>query len=206
VKARLSGQTTTTLFQVTGPASVPRQALLIELSPGQRARGFLIEAPDRVTPLDPIVAERPFLGSDLAIGDLTDEFLWWPSPRSAGRERVLGRLCAIIETRPPDTSLGVASVRCWLSLDLGLPVQIEKYDREGRLLRRLIVDRFVRFDDRHWAIASVTVTAEGGQTRTKLEGLRGNRQAEVPASDFLLDTIRRSLQGGRTSAPRLPRR
>jgi negative regulator of sigma E activity len=187
--------TTTVLYQARATAKMTAAAVLITLSSGQPASGYVFSGPDAVLPLTPALLEQPFLATDLKIGDLTDDFLAWPSQRQVGSERLLGRDCAIIESRPQTVARpAIVLVRSWIARALALPLKVEKYGADGALRRRFIVERLARLDKEHWSAAVLTVYGANARTRTKLKMVKGDRHAEVPPQEFAIETIRRSLR------------
>ncbi|MBN2398979.1 MAG: outer membrane lipoprotein-sorting protein [Candidatus Aminicenantes bacterium] len=194
-------RTTMVLYLARATAATSGSAVLITLAPGRTAGGYIFNGPETVLPLTPALFEQPFFTTDLTIGDLTDDFLAWPSQRQIGSERVRGRDCVIIESLPsPRTQSPIARVRSWIAPAIALPLKIEKYDAAGALQRRFIVKRVSRLDDQSWCAAVLAVTGVGGRTRTTLKMLRGDRHAEVKMSEFEIESIRRFLLSGPAAA------
>lgn len=193
MKLRREGEATRILYRVVAPRKASGRALVLDLVARERATGLLFEGPDRVVALSGSGLEIPFFGSDLKVSDLTDEFLSWPYQKAVGEERLLRRLCTIVESRR-DEGAATATVKSWLSPALALPLRVERFDPEGRLLRRLTVDRVAHLGEKRWIAASVTVVPAGGATRTTLEGTHGGGEAEIPAAEVDVETIRRSLR------------
>ncbi len=200
VKIRQDSSSTKMLYQVVGPRGAARQALVLDLPAGKRPTGFLVDG-DSVVPLTPKAFEQPFLGSDLTIGDLTDDFLSWPVHVLVGEEELLGRRCSIVESsRSARAGSPAAKVRSWISRDLALPLRVERLSAEGRLVRRLSVERVRRLDANHWTAASVTVGSADAETRTTLQGTSGDGHATISDSEFAIETIQRALKGSPRSA------
>lgn len=199
---------TKVLYQARATAAAPAAAILITLAPGRAASGYIFNGPDTVLPLTPALFEQPFLATDLKIGDLTDDFLAWPSHRQIGSEKVLGRDCLIVESSPAaNTRSTIARVRSWIARSIALPLKVEKYDADGTLRRRFIVERAAKLDDQHWGPAVVTVFDTGTRMRTKLKMLRGDRHAEILPQEFEVETIRQSLRprdAAKTPVRRMP--
>ncbi len=188
-------RTTMVLYQARATTATPGSAVFITLAPGRTAGGYIFNGPETVLPLTPALFEQPFFATDLTIGDLTDDFLAWPSHRQIGSERLRGRDCIIVESLPsPRTRSTIARVRSWIAPSIALPLKIEKYDDAGSLRRRFIVERVARLDDQHWGAAVLTVLGADSRTRTKLKMLRGDRHAEVLPQEFSVETILHSMQ------------
>ena len=202
VMLRVIGRTdrtsTRVVYQVVWPAARLGQAVSLERAlDGNRASGFLLEPPDRVTPLDAALRARPFLGSDLIVEDLLDDFWVWPTQRYAGEATSDGRACEILESRPPAGSPSPYSlVRSWIAKSRAAPVKIEKYGRDDTLARRLA---FVRADKRRDQPTPTRLIVErpGRTTSTTIEFFSSERGVEVPVSQFTLDHLKGD-QGPRT--------
>jgi len=185
---------TSVLYRARATTTAPAAAILITLAPGRPATGFVSNGSGAMEPLTPERLEQPFLATDLLIGDLTDDFLAWPSQQWVGNEKLLGHDCAIVESRPATNArTASARVRSWIARSMALPLKVEKYDAAGALQRRFIVERVSRLDDRHWGAAVLTVTGAGERTRTTLKMRRGDRHAEVKVREFEVATIRQFL-------------
>jgi hypothetical protein len=192
IKGRTEGKTTTTLYQILWPAESKGQSLLIEKK-GDSVSGFLFEPPGTVKKLSPALLTQPFFGSDLAIEDLAEDFWDWPSQKIVGEETIDRRPCTIVESRPPgDIASSYLLVNTWIAPELALPLRVEKYGKNRRLVRRITADRIMKVNDR-WRAADIIVDPGGGNSRTVLEGSKSERDLNLPAADFTLEAIKRPL-------------
>jgi hypothetical protein len=190
IKSRTDGQTTTTLYQILWPVESKGQSLLIERK-GASVGGFLFEPPGTVKKLSAAMLSQPFFGSDLAIEDLAEDFWDWPSQKIVGEETLDKKLCTIVESRPPgDAASSYLVVKTWIAPELALPLRVEKYGKNRRLVRRITADRIMKVNDR-WTAANIIVDPDGGNSRTVLEGSKSERDLDLPAADFTLEAIKR---------------
>ena len=190
IKSRTEGRTTTMLYQVLWPAESKGQSLLIERK-GDSVTGFLFEPPGTVKKLSATLLAQPFFGSDLAIEDLAEDFWDWPSQKIVGEETIDKRLCTIVESRPPaDAESSYLVVKTWIAPELALPLRIDKYGKNRRLIQRITADRIVKVNDR-WTAANIIVDPDGGNSRTVLEGSKSERDLDLPAAEFTLEAIKR---------------
>ncbi len=190
IKSRTDGKTTTTLYQILWPVESKGQSLLIERK-GDSVSGFLFEPPGTVKKLSAAMLSQPFFGSDLAIEDLAEDFWDWPSQKIVGEETLDKKLCTIVESRPPgDAASSYLVVKTWIAPDLALPLRVEKYGKNRRLVRRITADRIMKVNDR-WTAANIIVDPDGGNSRTVLEGSKSERDLDLPAADFTLEAIKR---------------
>jgi hypothetical protein len=190
IKSRTEGKTTTTLYQILWPTESKGQSLLIERR-GDSVSGFLFEPPGTVKKLSPALIAQPFFGSDLAIEDLAEDFWDWPSQKIVGEETIDKKLCTIVESRPPgDAASSYLVVKTWIAPELALPLRVEKYGKNRRLVRRITADRIMKVNNR-WTAANIIVDPDGGNSRTVLEGSKSERDLDVPAAEFTLEAIKR---------------
>ena len=189
VKGRDDGKVRDTLYQILWPAQAKGQTLLIEKRENSLS-GFLLEPPDTVRKLTFNLMTQPFFGSDLAIEDLAEDFWDWPSQKIVGQETIKEKVCTIVESRPPtDASTSYSLIKTWIAPELALPLLIEKYGKNRRLLRRITADRIMKVNDR-WTAATIIVDLAGGG-RTILEGSKSERDLDLPATDFTLEGVKR---------------
>ena len=190
IKSRTEGKTTTTLYQILWPAESKGQSLLIERR-GDSVSGFLFEPPGTVKKLSATLLAQPFFGSDLAIEDLVEDFWDWPSQKIVGEETIDKRLCTIVESRPPaDAASSYLVVKTWIAPELALPLRVEKFGKNRRLVRRITADRIMKVNNR-WTAANIIVDPDGGNSRTVLEGSKSERDLDLPAAEFTLEAIKR---------------
>jgi outer membrane lipoprotein-sorting protein len=193
IKGRNDGKTATTLYQILWPSELKGHSLLIEKS-GSAVSGFLFEPTDTVKKLSFTLMTQPFFGSDLAIEDLAEDFWDWPSQKIVGEETIKEKLCTIVESRPPaDAATSYSLVKTWIAPELALPLRVEKYGKNRRLVRRITADRIMKVHDR-WTAATIIVDLDGANTRTILEGSKADHDLDLPAADFTLEAIKRGVR------------
>ena len=71
-----------------------------------------------------------------------------------------------------------------------MPLRVEKYGKNRRLIRRIMADRIMKVNNR-WTAANIIVGPDGGNSRTVLEGSKSERDLDLPAAEFTLEAIRR---------------
>jgi hypothetical protein len=199
IKGRSDGIISETLYQVLWPSELKGQSLLIQKTTGRPVSGFIFEPPAVTKRLTTESMRESFFGSGLAIEDLAEDFWDWPSQKIIGQETIKERLCQIVESRPPgDAATGYSLIRTWIAPELALPLLVEKYGKNRRLIRRISADRIMKSSDR-WIAATIIVDLEG-HGRTILEGSKTERDLDLPDSDFTLDALKREFQ----TVPSLP--
>jgi hypothetical protein len=204
INLRVLGRTdrtgTRVLFQVLWPAAVAGYALNLEYAPGaDGANGFLLEPPDRVTPLDGALRVRPFLDTGLLIDDFVEDFWRWPSQRHAGEARMDGNACEILESRPaPGTASPYSMVRSWIVKSRSVPVRVRKYGHDGVLLRRFDFAGATRGNRDDGLPARLVIERAGGaSSATTIEFFASQRDIDVPAAEFDLARLKQAASAGR---------
>ncbi len=195
IKGRRDGGVSKVLYQVLWPKRSQGETLVIEKTAGRETRCWVFTPPDSVTVLTPAHLADPFFGSDLTIEDVAEEFWEW-STQEIVREETLGQdRCAVLESRPAaGTATSYALVRTWIAPDIALPLRIEKFGHDGRLIKRLTAERIMRPDRNHWTAGTVNVEPADGRTSTTLEGTRADRDIKIPDEEFTVEGIRAALR------------
>jgi len=190
-KERRDGEVTHFLYQILWPPARKGETLCLEKSGAGGVTGFFFEPPDKVTPFAPRLFSRAYLDSDLSVEDLTEDFWEWPSQKITGEALLNGEACRIVDSSPPaGLQTSYSLIRTWVSPAKALPLRIEKFGRDGRLAKRFVVSK-VSQHHKIW-LPLVTLIEGPGQTRqTLFEISRGERPAEIPLSDFSLETIKK---------------
>lgn len=194
IKARHEGNSQQILYLALFPPTDKGRAVVIRKDGNAGITGFFREPDGKITSLSPDRIKQEIFGSDITIEDLVEEFWTWPSPRIVGSGEVSHRVCQIIESRPPKGHESSYSlVRAWINSETALPLRIESYGSDGKLVKRIECNRAVKSGD-HWSIEDLTVAPSTPGHRTGVVFSKGSRDLEVPLSDFTSDGIARLLQ------------
>jgi len=194
IKGRREGEAIRTLYQVLWPKRAMGQALVVETSADGSVSGFLFEPPDRQIPLTPKVMPQPLFGTNVTVEDVAEAYWHWPHQKLVGEENVAGRRCLILESRPgAGTATGYSLVKSWIAPDIALPLMVEKYGKDGTLLKRFVAAKVVKQSPGSWAAAILVVDSMGGRGRTMLEGTKSDRDIDIPAEQFTLGALKQVL-------------
>jgi hypothetical protein len=190
MRGRRDGDLVRRLYQVLWPASRQGQALYFERTDEGTLAGFLFVPPDQVTPLTTAELAQPFLDSDLSVEDLAEEFWRWPGQAISGADAIDGEACKIVESHPvPGAETSYGFVRSWVSPPKALPLRIEKFDRDGHLVKWITFGNFVRVDE-IWTPRTLTVKRPAATQETTLEIFRGDRDVDIPLAEFSLEAVK----------------
>ncbi len=139
------------------------------------ARGYPLE--DAPLP-DP---KQPVQGTDLTWSDLSLSFLWWRHARLTGAEKVLDRLCYVIEVpAPAGEPAPYAAMRLWIDKQYLMLLRADGLDAGGQAVRRIAVKSIKKIDD-EWMVKDLDVTSLPSQTRTSLRIHVVDKPQEAPA-------------------------
>ena len=108
-------------------------------------------------------------GTDLTWIDLSLSFLWWEGGETVGRERLRGRTCYVVDTPAPGggEDHGYARVKLWLDAKVDVLLKAEAFDRDGAMVRRLLVDSFKKIDE-VWFIKDIDIYTLPARHKTTL--------------------------------------
>jgi hypothetical protein len=195
IRGRRHGEESQVLYQVLWPTAAMGQALLVDKAPGREIGGLLFEPPDKHARLTPQRLVQPLFGSDLTLEDVAEDFWSWPSQKLAGDETVERHPCKILESRPAAGAAGSYSlVKSWIATDITLPLRVEKYGRDGRLMKRFKAELILKQGPTRWAAGRLVVDLPDGHSRTMLEASKSVRDLDIPADQFTLESIRKPLR------------
>ena len=116
------------------------------------------------SPLRPAAApslSATLRGTDLAWDDLALLFLMQGEERSARLDNIRGRDCYALEFQMPHAE----TVLVWLDSQMLVPVQIERFDREGVLKKRISVKKVKKFGEQ-WMVRSLEIKSYPSLHRT----------------------------------------
>ena len=140
---------------------------------------------------------QPLFGSEATVEDVAEAFWRWPQQKLVGDEWLRPTSAQSSSLGPgPRPAPSYSLVRSWIAPDIALPLRIEKFGKDGRLLKRFIVAKIVKQGPGSWAAAILIVDSADGKSRTTLEGTRSDRDLAIPAEQFTLEAIKQGLSKG----------
>ena len=168
------------LIRAVAPDAFRGQAVSVDTGAGNavRAAGYGTAGETGARAVDPYA---PVFGSDLVPWDFLS--LWWRWPKQArvGEEAEMGYECVVIESsgaRGP-----VARVRSWVAPALRIPLRVEFYGADGRLLRAMRVQQVARRSNGGTAAKLVTI-ASANKAQSRFEIYGGEEDLELPPEAF----------------------
>lgn len=184
IKARRTKSAAAVSYQVLWPPERKGETVVLRQSPGGTIEGVAFTPPDTRRKLGRAQASDPLLGSDLALQDVVENFFLWPGQTLAGTEKIGAAECLILDSKPASgdpTPYG--RVRSWVDTRKMLPLRVEKFDRDGKLARRIETTLTARDDLGRPVPAAMTVTGPGGGT-TEIDGSNIRHDVILNDADF----------------------
>jgi hypothetical protein len=112
--------------------------------------------------------DSPIQETDIGWVDLTLSFLWWKGGRTAGAEKVKGRLCYVVDLPAGDgASPSMGGLRLWIDAKVHLLLRATAYDLEGARTKRLEV-KSLRKVDGIWMVKDLEVRSYPSGHKTLL--------------------------------------
>lgn len=158
-RIRHDGETTPIRIDITpGRADYrfPGTDTLISVRLGEKGvdlRHGPADNPKMATPAD---KNSSIAGSDLTLGDLAFEFLYWSNAEFREDERILGRPARQIRVRAPNRDSPYAAVDVFADKQSGALLQMLCYNWDGQLVRRFKVIKGQRVDDQ-WMLQQMRI-------------------------------------------------
>jgi hypothetical protein len=194
LKGRQTAAGSDFLYLVLYPAADKGRAVVVHRDTTGRITGFLREPAGASTKLDASHRQQPLFGSDLTIDEMSADFWDWPAPEIKGTEKVCRRDCQMIETRAPKGSKsGTPFVRLWISPETSLPLRIDKYAADGKLLKRSECTNIVKSGG-HFSMEKLTITSPATGQQTLVDFSKGSRDLTIAAEEFTPEGIAKLLQ------------
>jgi hypothetical protein len=124
------------LTVVREPADVAGAGVLSWMHPDRRPDMWLyLPELGRIRQLNALAQRERFLGSDLTYEDLTGQSFFDRTHELLGEEDVDAEPTYRVESRSTSDADAYARIVTWVSRRNFLPVRVEYYDRDGRLLK-----------------------------------------------------------------------
>jgi outer membrane lipoprotein-sorting protein len=180
------------VYQVLWPAAEKGTALYLERLGKKNLGGFFFTPPDKVEAIGNDPLGMAYLNSDLSLEDLVDDFWQWPDPKAGAQEQAGRETCRIVNLRPPpDVKSNYSLIRAWISEEKAVPMRLLKFNRQGQAAKEFLIQKIVQ-NQKFWFPMVTIIQKPGGTRQTLFEISRGDRDVEVPLSDFSLEEIKKA--------------
>jgi hypothetical protein len=171
------------LWSVTDPPAARLQILIETQADGERKIWLASGPGGKATLLPEKRWSERVLDSDLAITDLTNDFLAWPSQAVMRTEAFQGRSCYVLRSQSDSRGDGVyASVTAWINREGLLPLRVLK-QLKGTAAEKEFLVLGTRKTSGRLEAASVEIRTVGAATTTRLAFTAGSGNAKVKDSE-----------------------
>jgi len=127
-------------------------------------------------------------GTDLSYEDIIDSPFAWSQQAIVGTQDVGRFPCQILESKPGGHASSYASVKTWIDPKRMVPLQIEKYDSSGKVVRRINITRML-LDGGDSLPADLEVTGSRGSV-THITGSSIKRGQNFPETEFTAEGLK----------------
>lgn len=184
IKARRTKSSAEVAYQVLWPSERKGETVVLRQSPGGAPEGGSLIPPDSRRKLGRAQASDSLLGTALSLQDAVENFFLWPGQALAGSEKIGAAECLILDSKPsPADPTPYGRVRSWVDPRKMLPLRIEKFGRDGKLLRRIETTLTARDDLGRPVPAAMTVIGPGGSV-TEIDGSNIRHDVTLQDADF----------------------
>ena len=171
IKSRRGPGRTAVAYEVLWPADRKGETVILRRSGGGAPEGWIKSPAGEPKQIAAAQLTDGIFGSELALQDVIENFFRWGKQALVGQERVSNADCVILESRPggrDSTSYG--KVRSWIDPRRLVAMRVEKYDRSGRLVRRIETKQVAKDDQGRHVPAGMEVTQTGRTGATEISG------------------------------------
>lgn len=188
IKSRVSGSTADIVYQILFPKERKGESVLLHRS-GHKFTGTVFRLPDSLKQLGGGEMSQSLFGSELSYEDIIDSPFAWSQQTIVGTQDVDRFPCQILESKPgPGHTSSYASVKTWVDPRRMVPLQIEKYDSSGKVVRRINVTRMLL--DGGDSLPADLEVSKGGGAATHITGSSIKRGVTYPDAEFSPDGLK----------------
>ncbi|MEX1044684.1 MAG: outer membrane lipoprotein-sorting protein [Chthoniobacterales bacterium] len=179
IKSRRTAASAVTAYEILWPAERKGEAFV--LRPAGRG---VVKAPGGATVrLGAAEMSKSVFGTALAYADVIENFFRWEKQTLAGTETVGKTECLVLESRPGRRDATIyGQVRSWIDPRRMVTMRVEKYDKSGKLARRIETTQVAKDDTGRHIPAGMSVQA-GGRT-TEIDGANIRHDVTHAEADF----------------------
>ncbi len=196
LKGRRDGPRTRILIAALWPANVKGSGVMIDRRTDRQVSGFMFGPNDAIWDLKQEMLDEELFATAIRPSDFVQPFWYWPEQEIIGSE-MAGREESWILLSRPQAGRPSPSVRSAVSKDKFVPIHIEFFGIKGEKTAVIYFQRLARREGGVWSPVSFTVEIPPSGRRTSVEFSRGERDIEIPESEFEKETFRQFLIPGR---------
>src|SRR5437588_1148100 len=188
IKSRVSAGTADIVYQILFPKERKGESVLLHRS-GNKFTATLFKPPATLKQIGAAEMNRALFGTDLSYEDIIDSPFAWSQQAIVGTQDIDRFPCQILESKPgKDRASSYASVKTWVDPRRMVPLQIEKYDNSGKVVRRINITRMLL--DGGDSLAAVLAVSGPGGSVTHITGSSIKRGLNFPETEFTVEGLK----------------
>lgn len=183
IKSRRSASKSAVLYEILWPEERKGEAFALRQSGTGAVQGAARMADGAVSKLGGSDLGKSVFGTALVYADVIGNFFRWDRQSLDGTEAIGKTECIILESRPgAGDASAYGKVRSWIDPQRLVPLRVEKYDKSGRLARRIDTTQVSKDDTGRHVPAGMTVRA--GSRVTEIDGVSIRHDVQHADGDF----------------------
>jgi hypothetical protein len=188
IKSRVSNATADIVYQILFPKERKGESVLLHRS-GNKFSATSFAPPNTIKQIGAGEMSQALFGTDLSHEDIIDSPFAWSQQAIVGTQDVDRFPCQILESKPgKDHASSYASVKTWVDPKRMVPLQIEKYDSSGKVVRRINITRML-LDGGDSLPADLEVTGPRGSV-THITGSSIKRGLNYTDAEFTPENLK----------------
>ncbi|HEX4630799.1 MAG TPA: outer membrane lipoprotein-sorting protein [Chthoniobacterales bacterium] len=188
IKSRVSDAASDIVYQILFPKERKGESVLMHRS-GSKFTATLFNPPDTLKQIGASEMKQALFGTALSYEDIIDSPFAWSQQAIVGTQDIDRFPCQILESKPgKDHASSYASVKTWVDSKRMVPLQIEKYDSSGKVVRRINITRML-LDGGDSLPADLEVSGPSGSV-TRITGSSIKRGQNFPETEFTADGLK----------------
>jgi outer membrane lipoprotein-sorting protein len=187
IKSRVSAAAADIVYQILFPKERKGESVLLHRS-GSKFSATSFTPPNIIKQIGAGEMNQALFGTDLAYEDIIDSPFTWSQQAIVGTQNIDRFPCQILESKPGGHASSYASVKTWIDSKRMVPLQIEKYDSSGKVIRRINITRML-LDGGDSLPADLEVSGPGGSV-THITGSSIKRGQNFAESEFTAEGLK----------------
>jgi len=175
------------VYQILFPKERKGESVLLHRS-GNKFSATSFTPPSTIKQIGAGEMNQALFGTDLSFEDIIDSPFAWSQQAIVGTQDIDRFPCQILESKPGGHTSSYASVKTWVDPRRMVPLQIEKYDSAGKVVRRINITRML-LDGGDSLPADLEVSGPRGSV-THITGSSIKRGLNFPETEFTADGLK----------------
>jgi outer membrane lipoprotein-sorting protein len=193
IKSRVSAGAADIVYQILFPKERKGESVLLHRS-GNKFSATSFTPPNTTKQIGAGEMNQALFGIDLSYEDVIDSPFSWSQQAIVGTQDVDRFSCQILESKPGSGhSSSYASVKTWVDPHRMVPLQIEKYDSSGKVIRRVNITRML-LDGGDSLPADLEVSGTRGSV-TRISGSSIKRGVNYSDAEFTPENLKQLKSG-----------